>query len=176
MAAYNHSLVYADNHQCSMDADKHPYEAWAALNVVASVDQNGPGVVFGVRRAGCSDTRCKAARGGICIHVGAMFWRFICIERPEGHKYESSSTTRLCAWSRHREGPTYNFLEELIKIPFTQDDPDRLETANRACRSTESLRRYDPVPTGNDISNRMDPRRVQGGWDEKYGDLTIPFV
>ena len=94
------------------------------------------------------------------VSVGAMFWRSICIERPEGHKYESSSTTRLCAWSRQREGPTYNFLEELFKIPFTQDDPGRLETANRACRSTESLRRYDLVPTGNDISNRMDPRRV----------------
>ena len=141
-----------------LDADKHPYEAWAALNVVQSVDQNGPGVVFGVKRAGCSDSRCKAAKGG--CHVGAMFWRFICIERPEGHKYESSSTTRLCAWSRQREGPTYNFLEELFKIPFTQDDPDRLETAHRACRSTDSLRRYDPVPSENDISNRMDPRRV----------------
>ena len=42
-----------------LDADKHPYEAWAALNLIASVDQNGPGVVYGVKRAGCSDNKCK---------------------------------------------------------------------------------------------------------------------
>ena len=143
-----------------LDADKNPYEAWAALNVIASIDSSGPGVVFGVKRAGCSDTRCKAARGGICIHVGAMFWRFICIERPEGHKYESSSTTRLCAWSRQREGPSYNFLEELHKIPFTQDDPDKLEKTERSSRSATTLRRYNPVPDDISISDRMDPRRV----------------
>ena len=135
------------------------YNAWAKLNVLQHkhLTEESFDSVISVATAGCSDGVCKAAKGGKCIHVGALLWCFILLDRPAdiAHLVQSEKTASLCAWNRPTVGPMYDFLLALRYLSFTQNNPNREYKKKRKpapCSRTKPWRscEYNPITGTNE--------------------------